>query len=297
MDKDDDPWEILGVSKEASEAEIKKAFRKGALKYHPDKQTTEEDKAAASDIFAKFSDAYDTLTDPVKRYDWKLANEKRMKRASGHGGSSTPGKPSPKAHVVPSPKTGGKKAPPPPGKRNSAGTPTQKRPDGSAPKKHPPANKRASAPPPSRRAGSGTTPVPGGRKQAPPKRSSNPDSAQKPHSAGNHMSAPPPPSMGWRRQSSDGSQPNQRRPAPKHRDPFDIFESVMKEEFGDDYKDKEESGWKSSIGVPGLSKINPFRQRRSESSTKGMLYEQIRPHFHILHPTNIFPLQNSRSLM
>ena len=52
-----------------------------------------------------------------------------------------------------------------------------------------------------------------------------------------------------------------------YRDPFDIFESVMKEEYGENYKDKDESGWKGSIGVPGLAKINPFR-RHSESSTK-----------------------------
>lgn len=276
MDKDDDPWEILGVARDATEVEIKKAFRKGALKYHPDKQTTEEDKAAASDIFAKFSDAYDTLTDPVKRYDWKLANEKRANRSSSTASSN---KPTPKTHAspsVPSHRT----TPPAHGKRHSEGTSTKKRPDGSASnKKHPAsATKRPSAPPPARRSGSATPPATGSHKQQPPshprgnpKRTSAPDQGagrQAPHTSGKRMSAPPPPSsMGWRRDRKPG--PGlPRPPPPNHRDPFDIFESVMKEEFGEDYKEKEESGWKASIGVPGLAKINPFRKRPSENSAK-----------------------------
>ena len=267
MDKDDDPWEILGVSKDATEAEIKKAFRKGALKYHPDKQTTEEDKAAASDIFAKFSDAYDTLTDPVKRYDWKLAHEKKTQRVSSTSSSS--GKGAPKTYVAPS--SSSRQTPPPPGpKRHSTGTPTQKRPDPNN------KNKRPSAPPPStRRSGSATPPVGGARKQV-PKRTSTPVASPKTQAAKRTSAPPPQSSMGWRRQTSDGSTKSGQgkpspRPAPKHRDPFDIFESVMKEEYGEDYKNKEESGWKGSIGVPGLAKINPFRKKKGESSTKGKL--------------------------
>jgi len=80
MNKDDDPWEILGVSKDASEAEIKKAFRKGALLHHPDRQKTEEDRQEAQHVFAKFSAAYDTLTDPVKLYDWRLAHENSVQK-------------------------------------------------------------------------------------------------------------------------------------------------------------------------------------------------------------------------
>ena len=85
MQKDEDPYVILGVPYEASEADIKKAYRKAALKYHPDRQQTEEDKEKAHDTFAKISEAYATLTDPVKRYDWKMANEAKMK--GGGGGS------------------------------------------------------------------------------------------------------------------------------------------------------------------------------------------------------------------
>jgi curved DNA-binding protein CbpA len=71
------PYEILGVPHTASEAEIKDAYRKGARKYHPDKHKTESEKARASAIFAKIADAYSTLNDPVKRYDWKLKNGER----------------------------------------------------------------------------------------------------------------------------------------------------------------------------------------------------------------------------
>jgi curved DNA-binding protein CbpA len=71
------PYKILGVPHTASEAEIKAAYRKAARKYHPDKQKTESEQARASAIFAKIADAYSTLNDPVKLYDWKLKNEER----------------------------------------------------------------------------------------------------------------------------------------------------------------------------------------------------------------------------
>ena len=60
----DDYYNILGVSKTASAGEIKKAYRKLALKYHPDK--TQGDKTL-EDKFKKISEAYAVLSDPKKK--------------------------------------------------------------------------------------------------------------------------------------------------------------------------------------------------------------------------------------
>ncbi|WP_022665112.1 DnaJ C-terminal domain-containing protein [Desulfospira joergensenii] len=60
----DDYYRILGIEKNASAAEIKKAYRKLALKYHPDK--TQGDKAL-EDKFKKISEAYAVLSDSEKR--------------------------------------------------------------------------------------------------------------------------------------------------------------------------------------------------------------------------------------
>src|SRR6185503_3758729 len=59
-----DPYEVLGVSKTASEADIKKAFRTLAKKHHPDKHAGD---AAAQKRFQEISGAYDILGDKDKR--------------------------------------------------------------------------------------------------------------------------------------------------------------------------------------------------------------------------------------
>jgi DnaJ-class molecular chaperone len=59
-----DPYEVLGVPKTASEAEIKKAFRSLAKKHHPDKHAGD---AAAQKKFQEISGAYDILGDKEKR--------------------------------------------------------------------------------------------------------------------------------------------------------------------------------------------------------------------------------------
>ena len=61
---DRDPYEVLGVARDAEEEEIKKAYRQLALKYHPDKNP---DDAAAEAKFKDAAAAYEILSDPEKR--------------------------------------------------------------------------------------------------------------------------------------------------------------------------------------------------------------------------------------
>jgi DnaJ-class molecular chaperone len=64
MNEKKDYYEILGISKDADENEIKLAYRKLAKKYHPDLNRTDKD---AKDKFIELKEAYDTLIDPTKR--------------------------------------------------------------------------------------------------------------------------------------------------------------------------------------------------------------------------------------
>ncbi|CAG8652368.1 4952_t:CDS:10, partial [Funneliformis mosseae] len=74
-------YDVLGVETSASESEIKKAYRKLAMKYHPDKNPDEK----ASEKFKEISHAYDVLSDQEKRELYDQYGEEGL---SGGGGSN-----------------------------------------------------------------------------------------------------------------------------------------------------------------------------------------------------------------
>lgn len=59
-----DYYEVLGLKKGASDDEIKRAFRKMAMKYHPDKNPGDK---AAEEKFKEVNEAYSVLSDRIKR--------------------------------------------------------------------------------------------------------------------------------------------------------------------------------------------------------------------------------------
>lgn len=67
-----DYYEVLGVDKKASSDDIRKAYRKLAVKYHPDKQAgkSEKEKKEAEDMFKQCSEAYEVLSDKDKRANY-----------------------------------------------------------------------------------------------------------------------------------------------------------------------------------------------------------------------------------
>lgn len=80
-----DYYEILGVSKNAEAGEIKKAYRKIAIKYHPDKNP---DDKSAEDKFKEAAEAYEVLSNPEKRQRYDQFGHQGVDSNFGGGGAS-----------------------------------------------------------------------------------------------------------------------------------------------------------------------------------------------------------------
>lgn len=82
MSEKKDYYEVLGIGKSATEAEIKKAYRKLALKYHPDKNPDDKE---AEEKFKEAAEAYEVLSDVEKRQRYDRFGHAGVGGASGGG--------------------------------------------------------------------------------------------------------------------------------------------------------------------------------------------------------------------
>ncbi len=79
-----DYYEVLGVARNASEADVKKAFKRLAMKHHPDRNPGD---ARAEEQFKEAKAAYDVLSDPKKRSAYDQFGHAGVDAAGGFGGS------------------------------------------------------------------------------------------------------------------------------------------------------------------------------------------------------------------
>jgi DnaJ homolog subfamily B member 4 len=95
-----DFYDILGVSRNANESEIKKAYRKMSLEYHPDKNSS----PSASSKFQEINEAYETLGDVQKRKQYDMFGNSDGPFGAGGGGMPFgfpfPGGPNIRVHTM-----------------------------------------------------------------------------------------------------------------------------------------------------------------------------------------------------
>ena len=82
-----DYYEVLGVAKNANADEIKKAYRKAAIQFHPDKNPGDKE---AEEKFKEAAEAYDVLSNPDKRARYDQFGHAGMSGAAGGNVMSIP---------------------------------------------------------------------------------------------------------------------------------------------------------------------------------------------------------------
>lgn len=82
--KSEDYYEILEIDKNASDADIKKAYRKLAIKWHPDKNP--DNREMAVEMFKKVGEAYSVLSDANKRVIYDKYGKAGLQPGGGNGG-------------------------------------------------------------------------------------------------------------------------------------------------------------------------------------------------------------------
>ena len=75
-----DYYTVLGLARDASDEDLKKVYRKLAMKHHPDRNP--DDKGSSEDKFKEAKEAYEILTDPKKRAAFTTKKRRSVRSAA-----------------------------------------------------------------------------------------------------------------------------------------------------------------------------------------------------------------------